>query len=215
MLQSSVPLIPSLPCPQLVQCLKWYACMSRSGLAKRGPADAAVEFMLRLVLNNLILHAGYTLRRHSHSKMLRWGSGLSGSNSLLHRDHEGAKAICLTQLYTSILNHRLLLRIQVDMQGPFRKSLQGPALLEWAHKDPTYYLVQSLESELGSRGQDGAAHQEALMKHATALLDIYAAYVQDRQKTFVLCLAKLPTDRNSKVHICSFSPPNMDCAPSW
>ena len=84
-------------------------------------------------------------------------------------------------------------------QDPQGKTLLFPRIFDWAQADPVFALVQAEDTELGSRGVHGEAHQLAIMKDATALLDIYEAFMRDRVARSECVFIPWPIDRQDKV----------------
>ena len=86
-------------------------------------------------------------------------------------------------------------------QEPQDERLLFPHIFSWAQTDPVFGLVQPEDTELGSKGVNGKVHQEAVMKDATALLDIYEAFMKDRAARSKWVFIPWPIDRQNEVDL--------------
>lgn len=79
------------------------------------------------------------------------------------------------------------------------KRLLFPDVFSWAQSDPVFPYVQAENTRLGSKGSAGEMHQVTLMEKATALLDIYEAFMRDRATRNAAVFIPWPVDRKNKV----------------
>ena len=114
-----------------------------------------------------------------------------------------------SQKMADVVGVSLILKTPSYAQEPEERRLLFPHIFGWAQTDPLFGFVQKENTKLGSKGVSGKVHQVAMIKNATALLDIYEAFMRDRAARSEAVFIPWPIDRQDEVdsQSCSNSVP--------